>query len=506
MLETYEPDEFKKLCVMNGSRPTIPVRERLNYKAVLALMCSSGFFLSILINRPGFMSNDSAEQILQGRAGVYSDWHPPIMALLWHYVDQIIPGPLGMLLLQTALIWLGTLVVTLYWFAPVQGRLLSLLPALIVLYPPIFGISGAVWKDIFMWAFLMLALGIAGSIDTQPAPPHRFNYAKCVVAGGLVFIAVLFRSNAVFAAVPIMSLCIARCFGPCLSHRRLMISVVLGTFACLVLVSLSGTVNRSIARCRTNPWASIAVFDIAGTIQHTAKLDSRQMLYERIPARIRGNGSLDRLLDLYNSGYWYGMFLNEKPALFFARSSQPPCARIEWDFDLTESEKTSLTQLWESAVTGHPLAWLSHRLSVFRHVVGFNHDELWSPIYMDPNGFSGQLAEKYGRNPELNKFQSQVKRVLANLSSRWIFRPWIYLLLGVSVVCFSLAFCTDERAQIALVAASGLAHEGGLLLLAPSPDFRYSHYMIYVTLVALLLLLRTFAKHSQTLMRQLASP
>jgi hypothetical protein len=42
------------------------------------------------------------------------------------------------------------------------------------------------------------------------------------------------------------------------------------------------------------------------------------------------------------------------------------------------------------------------------------------------------------------------------------------------------------KMQIALIAASGLAHELGLFLIAPTLDFRYSHYMIYAVMLALL--------------------
>lgn len=474
------------------------MREIPHYKAILALICFGGFCISILINYPGFMSPDSADQILEARNGVYADWHPPIMALLWHFVDQVISGPLGMLFVETALIWLGTFIVTLYWFLTDRPTLLSLLPAFIIFYPPVFGISGAIWKDIFMWAFLMLALGMAGTIDTEPPPPRYRNYAKCILAAGFLFIAILFRGNALFATVPIMALCIGRCFGPCLYFHRFIISIVFGALVCLALVFLSGPVNRSIAECRTNSWASLAIFDIAGTIYNTPQPESRQTLYEHIPTRIRGNGSLERLLELYNSKHWLPLFMSQRPALFLPTTSQPLCVNVidASGFYLTEPEKASLIQLWKISITGHSLAWLSHRLSVFRHVIGFNHDYLWSPVFMEPNGFSGWHEAEIGRNPELNKFQTSVKWVLVYMSNTWFFRPWIYLLLDAAIIVLCLVRYNAQRAQIGLIAASGLTHETGLFLLAPSPDSRYSHYMIYASLVALLLIMRTFSKQA----------
>ena len=68
----------------------------------------AGFLLYVGFFYPGFMSTDSAVQILQARQGVYSDWHPPAMAYLWGLLESItVPGPAGMLILQSALIWGG---------------------------------------------------------------------------------------------------------------------------------------------------------------------------------------------------------------------------------------------------------------------------------------------------------------------------------------------------------------------------------------------------------------
>jgi hypothetical protein len=111
--------------------------------SILSAICLAGFFFSMIINYPGFKSWDSFDQLIEARNGIYSDTHPPVMAFLCHFIDLLIPGSLGMLFLIEALIWLGTFLVTLYWFNKHAFRPLSLLPALIVFYPPLFGISGA---------------------------------------------------------------------------------------------------------------------------------------------------------------------------------------------------------------------------------------------------------------------------------------------------------------------------------------------------------------------------
>lgn len=69
--------------------------------------------------------------------------------------------------------------------------------------------------------------------------------------------------------------------------------------------------------------------------------------------------------------------------------------------------------------------------------------------------------------------------------------PLSYLVLTITTIGACLLSYTEERLQISLIAASGLTLEIGLFLLAPASDYRYSHYMVYTSVIALLLLMRT---------------
>ncbi|WP_445367984.1 hypothetical protein ACH5Y9_25040 [Methylomonas sp. BW4-1] len=44
--------------------------------------------------------------------------------------------------------------------------------------------------------------------------------------------------------------------------------------------------------------------------------------------------------------------------------------------------------------------------------------------------------------------------------------------------------------EVICLTSSAILHELGLMLAAPSPDFRYSHYMVFCSLLSLLLLAR----------------
>ncbi len=113
---------------------------------------------------------------------------------------------------------------------------------------------------------------------------------------------------------------------------------------------------------------------------------------------------------------------------------------------------------------------------------------------MEPNGFDEGEARIYGHhNPELNKLQRLVKWFFEGTSRRtWLYKPLVYLILTIGVIVTCIAFLNGDRLQVALIALSGLAQEGGLFLFAPTAEYRFSHYMIYTNILALTLFLRTF--------------
>jgi hypothetical protein len=457
---------------------------------LLALICLTGFIVSLVINYPGFMSPDSVQQILEARAGVYSDWHPPFMAFIWHFTDKIVPGPAGMLLLETALIWSGTFLIALSYFNNPHFPLYALAPCALPFFPPVFGISGAVWKDILMWGFLLLAIGVTGTFTPIGLPSHSRGVPKLVIAASFLLAATLCRHNAVFAVIPLIALGAARSIGPAPSHRRIATASFIGALAFAAILFLAAVINAALTTYKPALWADLALFDIAGIILHLPP-EQQQALYDRVPAHVRGNGSLDNLLRTYRSYSSDTLLDPENPA--FSPELWPWSHHVVrmGDIDITPQDQAALKHLWGDAILHHPIAWLIHRVSVFRQVIGSPYSD-GSSVMMEPNDSPEWLANAYGHSPERTKLQNYIRWWLTNLVRHRFFKPWIYLgiTMVVMLVCFLPSF-TMERAQIGLIAASGFVNEAGLFLVAPSASFRYSHYMIYTSLLASLLLIQT---------------
>src|SRR5688500_8662416 len=131
----------------------------------------SGLLLTFWLWQRGYMSFDSAYQWQQGRLGQYHDGHPPVMAMLWGVVDRVVPGPLGMFVLQALLFWtaLAGIGAGIAWPPPWRAVLVLAWG----LWPPLFGLVAHVWKDVWTMPLFALAVWALEVELRRPAAWHR---------------------------------------------------------------------------------------------------------------------------------------------------------------------------------------------------------------------------------------------------------------------------------------------------------------------------------------------
>ena len=136
------------------SRPQLSPLPRAS---LLVLASTLGLAIILVTYWPGWVSPDSIYQLQQARSGVFTDWHPPLMAWVWRWLDLAWPGPQGMLVLQNALFWGGLALACGIWIQSAVGAAVVLL---IGLSPACFSNLGTVWKDIQMGAALLAAFAL----------------------------------------------------------------------------------------------------------------------------------------------------------------------------------------------------------------------------------------------------------------------------------------------------------------------------------------------------------
>ncbi|WP_026602659.1 hypothetical protein [Methylomonas sp. 11b] len=446
----------------------------------------SGFLIHFGIMYPGFLCYDAVNQILEAREGRFSDWHPPLMAIIWRFSDSLTPGPAGMLFLQLGLVWTGAYLTFQAYFKPYGAKVAAPWLCVLLFLPPLFGISGAILKDMLMWGALFTAFGIAGHIKSHAEQSQQFAFLLFGLTILVLWLAILMRHNAFFATIPILSFAIFRLF-PKHSVFGLVRAAVSGAVLALVLFAVTGAINTRLADRHTYPWVANASFDIAGVIKRLDDKGRQQVIFDQLAGTLNSSGSVEPLLKAYTPMYWREIFRTKPPTLELPKNSME--SQIHGFASLTDPQRQTLHDLWIQTVLAEPILWARHRLAVSKYVLGLVPDNSWSPVMMAKD-FPSDLERFYGSHPKATKLQEWLEAGMTKYVEYWFFQPWPYFVLTIYLF-FAAAFRrVTANIEVICLTSSAILHELGLMLAAPSPDFRYSHYMIFCSLLSLLLLAR----------------
>jgi hypothetical protein len=445
-----------------------------------------GFFLHFAIMYPGFMTYDAVNQILEARAGVFSDWHPPLMAMIWRLLEHLMPGPAPMLFLQLGLIWLGAFLVFHAFFQSCCSKIAAILLCTLFFLPPMFGVSGAILKDMLMWGTLLTAFGVAGHINSMTNQEPWLTGLLSIFTLLLLWLAILLRHNAIFATIPLLGFAIFRLF-PKDNLWGLIRAIIPAAIIAALLFAASGAINKHLSDRHTQPWVANAAFDIVGILKRMEDKTAQQTLFAQLAKSFNASGTVEPVLQAYTPMYWREIFRSKPPTLLLPENSIGPV--IHGFESFTDEQLTALHQLWTQSIMAEPLLWLRHRFAVSKYVLGWVPESSWSPVIMGMD-FPLDLAKDYGSIQVSTPFQNKLETVLYSLIEDWFFQPWPYFLTLTIILLVVIFRPIKANIEIICLSLSGLLHETGLMLAAPSPDFRYSHYMVFCTLLALLMLAR----------------
>jgi hypothetical protein len=392
---------------------------------------------------PGYLMTDSIAQLYQARSGVYDDWHPPLMARLWALIEHVVTGPIGMLALQLGLLVAGVFALARRRLAPGPAAAVT---ACVVLFPPVLTPMAVVWKDALMAGFLAAGAALATS-------GRRRDLA---LAAACLFGAAGVRYNAALAIVP---LAIAGARAHLGARPR---ATLAGVAAALAITGAALAADRALTDQPAHPWSrSLAMLDLAGTIRYADTLTDDEVRAELAGVPLHADHDLQARARAARN-WWEWWPATDGPDRLF----DPPA---------TEAERDAVTDAWWRIVLDHPGAWLEHRAHVFGVVLG-----LGAGAPADAVHHTFMDLEEQRRNLHFDAKPSALQRALAAafgaLAETPLYRPVLYLVLAIVLLV--------RRRDHAALLASGLAFEAGLFVVAPSTDFRYSHWMIVATITA----------------------
>ncbi len=402
-------------------------------------MLAAGWIAFLLYAYPGFMSLDSSFQLSQGRAGHYTDWHPPVMAFIWRYLDKLVAGPLLMLLLQSGLLLFGSYALLRRVARPTFAACAAVA---ILLFPPVATTMAVIWKDSLMVGAVVagIALVLSASRGRRIAGLVMFTLAAGVRVNGFTI-----------TLLPVVAL--FRWSDAITGSRRYAIAAV----AWLATVGCSQLANRALTDETAHIWHnSLAMFDIVGTIHFSPPMsdDELEPILRGAPLLVTHDFQREAT-DAYDAQW--GVFRVMRSFM-----QQPT----------TAEQRAAIEHAWKTLVVAHPLAYAEHRWRVFRRVLVLGPRVF---PYMT-TGVDEMFDVHVAYDPP--RAQQWLIARAQSLSTSWLMRVYLYGLLALAMLGFA-----RDRVAVAL-GVSALTSELALLVLAPAEDFRYSLWLVVASLLA----------------------
>ena len=392
---------------------------------------------------PGFIGWDTEAHLLQSRAGVYTDAHPPIIPALWRVVELVLAGPLGMLLIQAGSLLAGLDRTFRRMLAP---RAAAIAAACVFVFPPVAGVTALVIKDALMAGFLVLGTA------ALPDRPWR----------GLAWLAIAstMRWNALAATLPIIAVLL-----PVAGSRLRRLAIVAAAW--LAITAASFAVNSALADRHVHAWyGTHAYMDIAGTLRWVDADDAQIAdLLDGVPLAGRGEHLRARVDALYDPADYRLLAFGDD------RIFEPPA---------TDADREAIGRAWQRVVLGHPRAYLRYRWDNFRNLMRFDrpksfaHVYVWFTVIAAPDSI-----DRLDHDASPSRVQDRMRSASVWLSNTPLYWPWIYLAVAV----IGLVAWRREPIIAALL-ASGICYELAWFVLDPTGDFRYSQWLVLCTAIA----------------------
>lgn len=396
----------------------------------VAIIWVSGALIALFLGLsfwPGTMNPDAMDMLAQGKAAVFSDWHTPLLAWAWGYLDAVVPGPGGLFAVNLACFIAGhAIVATCFLRQGMPGR--AALCMLALLFPMTAYALLDVGKDVFMTSALLFLTGI---FLWRAQRPSRFFLLLLPLIVGILLLVIDSRKNAFAAVFPIILfvLCSGR---PGL--RPTWRAALLAVGITLTVQGAAWVIDHQILRAKAaHPLVALEVFDLAGESYFAGTDVSHGLL---------GDDFMAQTEKCYDHRQW-------DPFMWGACSKVGGTALGRIMNPGGDAYADALRAAWTDGMMAHPLAYLKHRMaywSTFLRLQCDACDEVLYTIYW------GQW------NPPDHLYQPtliarRLDTIAANIARSPLARPYVWLL--DLAICFSICASRAFRAHPSVLASTG---------------------------------------------------
>jgi hypothetical protein len=422
-----------------------------------AIICILGFAACLIAFWPGFMSADSIDQYAQAKSGVYQDWHPPLMSLVWSRLLFFSDGPAPMLVLHLGLIWLALWLLARRFSSNPHATWLF---PLVGLLPWIVNFEGVIWKDVGLASSWLLAVALIAH-----KPKQRVLQ---VAIGLLIFYGIAVRHNAIFGAPPLVFLFLRDGIGLTSSNLRVAVYAVALS---LGFVGASSLVNASIGARRLYPVSALMIDDLHNVSVRTGR--------NFLPATLRVDAELiEKCRDAHMA------VVNCYQRKGWVRGDTAVAPGHFRGFVSSDDEYAEVRARWLQTLKREPAVYLKTRLSSFASLMGRD-----APYYYWQAGTSkNNLGMTQTPNVLTRALEAGV-RVTA-MRTPIFMMPYFWTLLGLILVGVAkLRKESDGRPLVLALLTSAVLYTVAYLPITAAADFRYVYWSVVATNVALAILL-----------------
>jgi hypothetical protein len=321
-----------------SAAPSSDEHGRLFVVAIFVLALA-GFALVAWAYWPGVMIDDARWQYQQAVDNAYEDWHPPLMAWIWHMLIPLRAGPAPMLLLQLGLYWSGIGLIGTYMFR--RGRKwFGIAAALGGWIPASLALLGSVTKDSLMTGSLLLAVGLL--LWTRGIGNRTARVALGVGAMLALLFASALRVNAFFACTPL-----AVALVPSRFTRTPLRLILTASLAAAVFAAIPWVIARGLNAEDTDAQLSLIIFDLGGITEDSG---TNQFPDLHVANSVAVNHRC------YDPAQWDS----------YSTWAIKPCP-LGFDAfqSLVDEGDTDPRMIWLRAISSHPIAYVEHRLAYF---------------------------------------------------------------------------------------------------------------------------------------------
>ena len=445
----------------------------LSPRIVAASIIGAGGLISAVVTFPGSMEDDSYVQLVEGREGFYSGWHPPIMSWMLGISDAISPGAGAFVLFQELMAFVA--LVSLFWLPRRVSWAAVAAAAIVVCLPQFFIFQAIVWKDaLFADAALAGFVCLAHAAVRWQRPRLRI----AMIAGATVFLAlaVLARQNG-FVILPcaIVALAIIAALQEEDWRTGLAYGTALlfGSIAVVLLASAALSLRSDGSPSRTEQIKILQMYDITGMVKADPGID--------LPVL-------------------------EKSALNFARIIRSdgvglfsPIKNDTLEYDaalvaaLHHTPASVLGHQWRSLIISHPGAYLALRAQLFRWVFFPPDVGLCHPYHVGNEGDAEDLKD-LGVTTRMDRRDVALREYGKVFIGTPVFAHPTYALIAIAALVFLLRRRRPEDWAFVGLLAGALLFSLSFFVISIACDYRYLFLLDLSALAAVLYVLADSTK------------